>query len=153
MGLTVPNALVSKAEAAELLGCSERSVERKRDQTLEVAATVASGNGRRAPQFAVSSLPSEAQLKWLERNGDTLPLTTRLAACELADSELDFTTYFAELYPQLQPYRTNGVLLKLSGGETPELWLGFRGHCCGGLRGKSVSTFLKCVRARCVTYD
>jgi hypothetical protein len=72
----------------------------------------------------------------------------RLAACDLADAELKFATPLFESYPQFQPYRTSGAYLSLSGGESPELSLGFGGHCCGVLRGQNLRTFLECVRVR-----
>ena len=77
MILPVTNALLSKAETADLLGCTPRTVDRL---DLQPAAHHAAPNGRQAPLFAVASLPAEAQTRWIERqNPETLPLATRLA--------------------------------------------------------------------------
>jgi transposase InsO family protein len=60
------NNLLRKEEVAELLGTSERSIERKRELLNPVDAGVAR-NGRMVPAYPVEALPVEAQKAWAER--------------------------------------------------------------------------------------
>src|SRR5581483_12306752 len=61
--------LLSKREAAELLGWSVRHFERRaKDFRSELAPTAKLRNGHPARLYHLSSLPPEAQRKWAERH-------------------------------------------------------------------------------------
>ena len=112
-----PANLLRKDEVAELLGKSERSIERSRD-LLNPVPTENGRNGRPVPGYEVASLPPDAQKAWAERqrtkvvemapaNSGQLdlalmaPVGPNLSPVDRAEAEKRFNV----IEPMLQPDR------------------------------------------------